>query len=80
MSRPILKDPVTRDIVQVRLDIPNAAWSNLERHLTRFEGPHGLSLFDWPSVIATVRRLSRAKPPARPLAAPRRREEKRVKT
>jgi hypothetical protein len=67
-----LRDPVSRWTAQVRLEASDAQWDELEPYLSRFEGPSGLVLFDWPTIVETVRRLSQVK---RPLtgAMPRRR-------
>jgi hypothetical protein len=63
MPRPTLTQPVTRLILQSRLDISDRQWPELERLLTRFDGPHGVSVYDWPSVVNTIRRLSHVRLP-----------------
>jgi hypothetical protein len=57
MPRPTLSDPVNRWTIQARLNASDEQWAALEPHLEHFEGPHGLTLYDWPRVIAAVRRL-----------------------
>jgi hypothetical protein len=73
-----LQDPVSRYIAKLRLEATDRQWSAIEPHLTRFEGPGGLTLFEWEDVLVVVRRLSQAYKP--PIAAgwSRRRASERV--
>jgi hypothetical protein len=72
MARITLRDPVSKWTAQVRLEASEAQWQELEPHLTRFEAPGGLVVFDWPAVIDTVRRLAQVKRP-RAISSSRRR-------
>jgi hypothetical protein len=58
MAGTALKDPVSRWTIQARLHATDLQWDELESHLERFEVPGGLIVFDWPAVVATVRRLA----------------------
>jgi len=64
-----LRDPVSRYIAQLRLEASDRQWSAIEPHLTRFEGPGGLNLYEWADVLAVVCRLSEAHRPL--IAQPR---------
>jgi hypothetical protein len=56
MASIALSDPVSRWTIQARLHASDKQWRELRAHLTPFEGPGGLVLYDWPSVVAAVRR------------------------
>jgi transposase len=58
-----LREPVSRYIAQLRLEASDKQWSAIEPHLTRFEGPGGLTLFEWADVLAAVCRLSESHQP-----------------
>jgi len=63
-----LHEPVSRYIAQLRLEASDKQWSAIEPHLTRFEAPGGLILFEWADVLAAVRRLSQSHRPLIALA------------
>lgn len=58
-----LHEPVSRYIAKLRLEASDKQWNAIEPHLTRFEGPGGLTLFEWADVLAAVRRLSQSHEP-----------------
>jgi len=78
-----LCDPVSRYIAKLRLEASDKQWGAIEPHLTRFEGPGGLTLFEWADVLAAVRRLSYShepliRPPHRTPGSRRRTGEEQV--
>lgn len=54
-----LSEPVSRWTIQARLNATDPQWRELQSHLTAFVGPGGLIVYDWPSVVVALRRVTR---------------------